>query len=69
MKVKEGRFGLDKRKAFYMMRAVKQWNIPREVLGAPYREALKSRLDRILRNVSELKMSLLIARDVKLDDH
>lgn len=42
--------------------------MPKEVLGAPSLETLKSRLDRTLRNVIELKMSLLIAGEVKLDD-
>jgi len=48
---------------------VKHWNrLPREVVGAPSLETFKARLDRALSNLIWLKMSLLIAGAVGLDD-
>ena len=51
-KVKEGRFRLDIRKKFFMMRVVKHWNrLPREVVDAPSLETFKVRLDGALSNL------------------
>ncbi|KAK4822091.1 hypothetical protein QYF61_009728 [Mycteria americana] len=61
-KLNEGRFRLDIRKKFFIMRRVRHWNrLPREVVDAPSLETFKVRLDRALSNLIELKMSLLAA--------
>jgi len=45
-----------------MMRVVKHWRrLPRELVDAPSLETFKVGLDGALRNLIELKMSLLIA--------
>ncbi|KAK4832828.1 hypothetical protein QYF61_025816 [Mycteria americana] len=68
-KRKEGRFRLHIRKKFFTMRVVKHWNrFPREVVDAPSLETFKVRLAGALSNLIELKMSLLIAGSVGLDD-
>ncbi|KFV49792.1 hypothetical protein N341_01106, partial [Tyto alba] len=48
-KLKEGRFILDVRKKFLIVRVVKHWNtLPREVVGAPSLETIMVWLDRAL---------------------
>ena len=51
-KLKEGRFRLNTRKKYFMMRVVKHWNgLPSEVVDAPSLETLKVRLDGALSNL------------------
>ena len=51
-KLQEGRFRLDIRKNFFVMRVVKHWNrLPKEVVDAPSLETFKVRLDRALSNL------------------
>ncbi|KFZ51745.1 hypothetical protein N338_11009, partial [Podiceps cristatus] len=51
-KLKEGRFRLDIRKKFFMMRVVRHWNrLPQEVVDAPSLEVFKARLDGALSNL------------------
>ncbi|GAB0182505.1 hypothetical protein GRJ2_000715800 [Grus japonensis] len=51
-KLKEGRFRLDIRKEFFMMRVVKHWNrLPREVVDALLLETFNIRLHRALSNL------------------
>ncbi|KFP47089.1 hypothetical protein N323_02566, partial [Cathartes aura] len=51
-KLKEGRFRLDIRRKFFMMRVVKHWKrLPREVVDAPSLETFKARLDGALSNL------------------
>ncbi|KFR11878.1 hypothetical protein N306_12147, partial [Opisthocomus hoazin] len=51
-KLKEGRFRLDIRKKFFIMRKVKHWNrLPREVVDAPSLAVFKARLDGALSNL------------------
>ncbi|KFQ99170.1 hypothetical protein Y956_03692, partial [Nipponia nippon] len=51
-KLKEGRFRLDIRKEFFMMRVVRHWNrLPREAVDAPSLEVFKARLDGALSNL------------------
>jgi len=61
-KLKDSRLRLDARKKFFMMTVVKHWNrLPREVVDVPPLETFKVRLDGALRNLIQLKMSLLTA--------
>jgi len=50
-KLKEGRFRLDIRKKFFMMRVVKQWNRLPRVVEAPSLETFQVRLDDTLSNL------------------
>ncbi|KFV43091.1 hypothetical protein N341_01420, partial [Tyto alba] len=51
-KLKEGRFKLDVRKKFFMMKIVKHWNrLPRKVVDIPSLETFKVRLDWALSNL------------------
>ncbi|KFM03118.1 hypothetical protein AS27_04352, partial [Aptenodytes forsteri] len=51
-KLKGGRFRLDIRKIFFMLRVVKHWHrLPREVVDAPSLETFKIRLDGALSNL------------------
>jgi len=53
-KLKEGRFILDIRKKFFMMRVVRPWpRLPREVGNAPSLETFKVRLDGALKQPEE----------------
>jgi len=62
MVLKEGRFRLDIRMTFLMLRVVKPWQrLPREVVSAPSLETLMARLDGALSSLIWLKMSLLVA--------
>ncbi|KFV08427.1 hypothetical protein N339_01664, partial [Pterocles gutturalis] len=51
-KLKEGRFRLDTRKKFFIVRVVRHWNrLPREAVDAPSLEVFKARLDKALSNL------------------
>ena len=51
-KLKEGRFRLDVRKKFFIVRAVRHWHrLPREAVAAPSLAVFKARLDGALGNL------------------
>jgi len=51
-KLREGRYRLDIRTKFFMVRMVKHWNrLPGEVVEAPSLETFKARLDGALSNL------------------
>ncbi|PKU42153.1 rna-directed dna polymerase from mobile element jockey-like [Limosa lapponica baueri] len=51
-KLEEGRFRLDPRRKFFLVRLVKHWNrLPREVVDAPSLEVFKASLDGALSNL------------------
>ncbi|KFV06216.1 hypothetical protein N339_04255, partial [Pterocles gutturalis] len=51
-KLKEGRFRLDVRKKFFIMRVVRHWQrLPREAVDVPSLEVFKARLDEALSNL------------------
>ena len=50
--MEEGRFRLDIRKKFFIVREVRHWNmLPSEAVDAPSLEAFKARLDWSLSNL------------------
>ena len=52
-KLKEGRFRLDIRKKFFIVKVVRPWHrLPREAVAAPSLEGFKARLDGALGNLS-----------------
>ncbi|KFP00241.1 hypothetical protein N300_00395, partial [Calypte anna] len=52
LKLEEGRFRLDIRRKFFIMRVVRHWNrLPREAVAAPSLEVFKARLDGALSNL------------------
>ena len=52
-KLEEGRFRLDIKKKFFIVRVVRQWNrLPREIVDSPSLEAFKARLDGAVRNLA-----------------
>ncbi|KFV60236.1 hypothetical protein N341_11709, partial [Tyto alba] len=51
-KLKEGRFRLDIRKKFFIVRVMRHWHrLPREAVAAPSLEGFKARLDRALSTI------------------
>ncbi|KFQ23646.1 hypothetical protein N332_12735, partial [Mesitornis unicolor] len=51
-KLEEGRFRLDIRRKFFILKVVGHWHrLPREVVDAPSLEVFKARLDRALGNL------------------
>ncbi|KFR15493.1 hypothetical protein N306_06011, partial [Opisthocomus hoazin] len=51
-KLEEGRFRLNIRKKFFLMRVVRHWNrLSREAVDAPSLEVFKARLDGALSNL------------------
>jgi len=61
-KLEEGKFRLDIRKKFFMRVVKHRPRLPREVVDAPSLEMFKARLDGAGSNLTELKLSLLIAQ-------
>jgi len=52
-KLEEGRFRLDIKKKFFIVRVVRQWNrLPREIVDTPSLEAFKARLDGAVRKLA-----------------
>ena len=65
--LEEGKFQLDIRKKFLIVRVVRHWNwLPSEV--GCFLEALKDRLDSALSNLVQREMSLPIAGGLELGD-
>jgi len=68
-KLKEGRFRLDIRKKFFLMRVVRPWpRLPREAVSSPSLAVLKARLDGALSSLLWWKMSLLMAGGLEPDN-
>ena len=69
-KLRQGRFGLDIRKKFFIQTVVTHWNrLPKEVVDAPSLEAFKARLDMALGSLVQQLATLHIAGGLKLGDH
>jgi len=65
-KLTQQRFRLDIRRKFFPQRVVTHWNrLPREVVDAPFLEALKARLDVALGSLVCWLATLHIAGEVK----
>jgi len=61
-RLKEGRFRLDIRKKFFMLRVVRPWpGLPREAVAAPSLAGFQARLDRALSTLGWWKGSVLTA--------
>ena len=61
-KLEEGRFRLDIRKKFFLVRFMRHWNrLPRETVDASSLEAFKARLDGAVSNLVLREVSLPIA--------
>ena len=57
------------RKKFFTMRVVKHWKrLPREAVDASSLAVFKARLDGVLRNLVNWKMSLFMAGGLEPDD-
>jgi len=68
-KLEEGRFRLDIRKKFFTMGVRRPRNrLPREIVAAPSLEVFKARLDGVLSNLVQWKVSLPTTEKVELDD-
>lgn len=67
MKLKENRFRLDIRKKTLIGRMVKE-RLPREVVGDPFLEAFKARLDETPSNLVWCTVSLHMAGRLERDD-
>jgi len=65
-KLEEGRFRLDIRKKFFMVRVVRP-RFPREAVAAPSLAVLKARLDEALNTLGWWKGSLAMARGLEQD--
>lgn len=66
-KLKESRFRLHLRRTPFTMRVVEHWHkLPREV-DTPSLEPFKARLDKVVSNLIQLNISLLIAGRVALE--
>ena len=60
---------LDIRKKLFIVRVVRHWTrLPSQVVGAPYLEAFKARLDGAFGNPVQRKVFLHIAGGLELDD-
>ena len=69
-KLRQGRFGLDIRRKFFIQRVVTHWNsLPKEAVDAPSLEAFKARLDVALGSLVQGLVAMPMAGGLKLHDH